>query len=246
MILSGGGHGRERGDRATSTRLSSEGEGNDMRIAVLGTGAVGTTVGARLVETGHEVRMGSRSAGNEKAVTWAAALGGAATEGTFADAASWGEVVLNATGGLVSIEALTAAGADNLSGKPLLDLSNPLDFSEGFPPKVVQPDGRSLGEHIAEAFPLARVVKTLNTMNADVMVHPRSLPGAHSVFVAGEDSDAKAVAAGLLRGFGWEESEIVDAGGIAAARGLELYLPLWLSLMGSFGSPSFNVSVVRA
>jgi predicted dinucleotide-binding enzyme len=216
-----------------------------MRIAVLGTGAVGAALGTRLVETGHEVRMGSRTAGNETAVAWASAQGDAAGAGTFADAAAWGEVVVNATGGLVSIEALTAAGAENLAGKPLLDVSNPLDFSGGFPPAVVQPDGRSLAEHIQETFPAARVVKTLNTMNADVMVHPRSLPGSHSVFVAGEDDDAKAVARDLLVGFGWTPAEVVDAGGIAAARGLELYLPLWLSLMGSLGTPTFNVSVVR-
>ncbi|HSN06583.1 MAG TPA: NAD(P)-binding domain-containing protein [Candidatus Angelobacter sp.] len=217
-----------------------------MRIAVLGTGSVGMTVGSRLLETGHEVRMGSRTAGNERAVAWVQAAGGSAGEGTFADAASWAEVVVNATGGLVSIEALTAAGAANLAGKPLLDVSNPLDFSGGFPPKVAQPDGRSLGELIQETFPAARVVKTLNTMTADVMVHPRALPGAHSVFLAGDDAAAKDVAAGLLRGFGWAPEEIVDVGGIEAARGLELYLPLWLTLMGTFGSPAFNVSVVRA
>lgn len=217
-----------------------------MRIAVLGTGTVGVAVGTRLAETGHEVRMGSRTAGNEKALAWVEAVGGSAAEGTFADVAAWGEVVVNATGGLVSIDALTAAGADNLAGKPLLDISNPLDFSGGFPPSVVQPDGRSLGEQIQAAFPEARVVKTLNTMNADVMVHPRSLGGAHSVFVAGDDDAAKAVARGLLLGFGWEDSEVLDVGGIAAARGLELYLPLWLGLMGSLGTPAFNVAVVRA
>jgi predicted dinucleotide-binding enzyme len=217
-----------------------------MRIAVLGTGAVGATLGSAFVASGHEVRMGSRTAGNEKALAWVEATGAGASEGTFADAASWGEVVVNATGGLVSLDALSAAGADNLAGKVLLDISNPLDFSEGFPPKVAQPDGRSLGELIQATFPAVKVVKTLNTMNADVMVHPRSLPGTHSVFVAGDDVEAKAVAGDLLRGLGWKSAEIVDAGGIGAARGLELYLPLWLSLMGSFGSPAFNVSVVRA
>jgi predicted dinucleotide-binding enzyme len=216
-----------------------------MRIAVLGTGAVGTTLGSAFVASGHEVRMGSRTAGNEKAVAWVEATGARASEGTFADAASWGEVVVNATGGLVSIDALTAAGSDNLAAKVLLDVSNPLDFSEGFPPKVAQPDGRSLGELIQATFPDALVVKTLNTMNADVMVHPRSLVGAHTVFVAGDDAEAKALARDLLVGFGWSPDEVVDAGGIAASRGLELYLPLWLSLLGSFGSPSFNVGVVR-
>ena len=216
-----------------------------MRIAVLGTGIVGTTLGSALVRSGHEVRMGSRTVGNEKSDAWAATAGERATVGTFADAAQFGEVVVNATGGLVSIDALTSAGADNLAGKPLIDVCNPLDFSEGFPPKIVQPDGRSLAEQIQDTFPQARVVKTLNTMNAAVMTDPRSLPGAHSVFVAGDDVDAKTVASSLLREFGWEDSEIVDTGPLSSARGLELYLPLWLSLMGSFGSPSFNVNVVR-
>jgi predicted dinucleotide-binding enzyme len=217
-----------------------------MRIAVLGTGVVGVALATRLVQTGHEVRMGSRSAGNDKAVAWVTATSAGASEGSFADAAAFGDVVVNATGGLVSIEALTAAGVDNLAGKVLLDIANPLDFSGGFPPKVLQPDGHSLGEQIQVAFPAARVVKTLNTMNADVMVHPRALSGSHTVFVAGDDAEAKAVARDLLLGFGWTDDEVIDAGGIAAARGLELYLPLWLSLMGSFGTPSFNVAVVRA
>jgi predicted dinucleotide-binding enzyme len=216
-----------------------------MRIAVLGTGVVGTTLGTGLVRSGHEVRMGSRTSGNEKALAWVAETGAGASEGTFADAAAWAEVVVNATGGLVSLDALAAAGADSLAGKVLLDVSNPLDFSGGFPPSVAQPDGRSIAEHIQETFPAARVVKTLNTMNAVIMTAPRSLPGSHSVFVAGDDADAKAVATALLAGFGWSPDEVVDAGGIVAARGLELYLPLWLSLMGSFGSPSFNVRVVR-
>ncbi len=217
-----------------------------MRIGVLGTGMVGHALGTRLVETGHEVMMGSRSAGNEKAVAWVQAVGDAGSEGSFADAAAFGEVLVNATGGLVSIQALSSAGADNLAGKVLLDVSNPLDFSDGFPPTVVQPDGRSLAEDIQAAFPRARVVKALNTMNADVMVHPRMLSAPHSVFLAGDDAEAKAVVRDLLLAFGWEDGEVIDAGGVRAARGLELYLPLWLSLMGSFGTPSFNVAVVRA
>lgn len=216
-----------------------------MRIAVLGTGVVGQTLGSRLVETGHEVRMGSRSAGNENAVAWAAAAGDAASEGSFRDAASFGEVVVNATGGLVSVEALSAAGADHLAGKVLVDVANPLDFSHGFPPSVVQPDGRSLAESIQAAFPEALVVKALNTMTADVMVHPRSLSGSHAVLLAGNDSQAKSVVTGLLQGFGWTADEVLDVGELHASRGLELYLPLWLNLMASLGSPAFNIAVVR-
>ena len=161
------------------------------------------------------------------------------------DAAAFGEVVVNATNGLVSIEALAAAGHQNLAGKVLLDVANPLDFSDGFPPRIAQPDGRSLAEQIQATFPDLRVVKTLNTMNATVMIDPRSLASHHSVFVAGDDHDAKQVASTLLGSLGWEPDEILDAGGLVAARGLELYLPLWLSLMGSLGSPTFNIHVVR-
>jgi 8-hydroxy-5-deazaflavin:NADPH oxidoreductase len=217
-----------------------------MRIAVLGTGVVGTTLGSGLVRAGHEVRLGSRTSGNEKAVAWVAQTGEGAGEGTFADAAAWSEVVVNATGGLVSLEALDAAGADNLAGKALLDISNPLDFSGGFPPVVVQPDGRSIAEQIQAAHPRAKVVKTLNTMNAVIMTDPRSLPGSHSVFVAGDDAEAKQLTTSLLAGFGWTSDEIVDAGPLTSARGLELYLPLWLSLMGALGNPNFNIQVVHA
>ncbi len=216
-----------------------------MRIAILGTGVVGTTLGTGFVRAGHEVRLGSRSADNENALQWATDVGAGASTGTFAEAAEFGEVVVNATGGLVSVEALTAAGHQNLAGKVLLDVANPLDFSDGFPPRIAQPDGRSLAEQIQASFPDVRVVKTLNTMTASVMVDPRSLPSQHSVFVAGDDAEAKQVASTLLGSLGWEPDEIVDAGGLVAARGLELYLPLWLALMGSLGSPAFNIHVVR-
>jgi predicted dinucleotide-binding enzyme len=216
-----------------------------MRIAILGTGVVGTTLGTGFVRAGHEVRLGSRSTDNEKALQWATDVGAGASTGTFAEAAEFGDVVVNATGGLVSVEALTAAGSQNLAGKVLLDVANPLDFSDGFPPRIAQPDGRSLAEQIQATFPDLRVVKTLNTMTASVMVDPRSLASRHSVFVAGDDPDAKQVASALLGSLGWEPDEIVDAGAIVAARGLELYLPLWLSLMGSLGSPTFNIHVVR-
>ncbi|MBI1378786.1 MAG: NADP oxidoreductase [Frankiales bacterium] len=216
-----------------------------MRIAVLGTGVVGTTLGTAFVRSGHEVRLGSRTADNATAAAWARDLGAPAGHGTFHDVAAWGEVVVNATAGLVTLDVLRSAGADALEGKAVLDVSNPLDFSGGFPPAVLQPEGRSVGEHVQEAFPGARVVKTLNTMTAAVMVDPRSLPAAHTVFVAGDDAEAKTLVGGLLADLGWAPDEVVDVGGIVAARGLELYLPLWLSLMSSFGTPAFNIRVVR-
>ena len=216
-----------------------------MRVAMIGTGVVGQTLGARLVGLGHEVRMGSRHAGGDQAVAWATAAGAAASEGTFADAAAFGEVVVNATAGSVSLDALRAAGVGNLSGKVLVDVSNPLDFSQGFPPTLSVCNTDSAGEQIQRAFPDARVVKALNTVTADVMVNPALMPGGHAVFVCGNDPDAKATVAGLLRGFGWSEGDIVDLGDISNARGLEMYLALWVRLMGHVRTRHFNIRLVR-
>ena len=170
-----------------------------MRIGVLGTGVVGQTLAGKLVELGHEVRMGSRQAGNEKAVDWARSAGDRASEGTFADAAASGELVINATTGGASLEALEAAGAENLAGKVLVDVANPLDFSEGMPPTLCVCNDDSLGERIQAAFPEARVVKALNTVNAAVMVAPDSLSESTNLFVCGNDAGAKAQVIELLR-----------------------------------------------
>jgi 8-hydroxy-5-deazaflavin:NADPH oxidoreductase len=215
-----------------------------MRIGVLGTGMVGQALATRLVETGHDVVMGSREAANEKAAAWVVAQPARAAAGTFADAAAHGEVVLNATGGTVSIDALRLAGAENLAGKVLIDVANPMKPDSGFPPQLDPVGDDSLAERIQREFPAARVVKTLNTMNCDVMVDPSIVPGEHDVFMAGEDASAKEVVRELLRAFGWPDSSIRDVGGIAAARGLEMYLIFWIGLRVSLGHNSFNVRVV--
>jgi predicted dinucleotide-binding enzyme len=206
---------------------------------------VGRTLGSKLAELGHEVRMGSREAGNEAAVEWARAAGEGASEGTLADAAEFGEIVINATAGGASLEALGAAGAEHLSGKVLVDVANPLDFSGGMPPILSVSNDDSLAERIQEAFPEARVVKALNTVNASVMVEPGALEEATTVFVCGNDSGAKAQVIELLETFGWLSGDIVDLGDISAARGTEMYLALWLRMMGAVGSPQFNIRIVR-
>jgi predicted dinucleotide-binding enzyme len=204
-----------------------------MKIGVLGTGVVGQTIASKLKELGHEVMIGSRTADNEKA------------DGTFADAAAFGEVVFNCTLGEASVEALRAAGPENLSGKTLIDVSNPLDFSQGMPPTLSVSNTDSLSEQIQREFPEAKVVKALNTINADVMVEPGRVPGEHNIFVCGNDDAAKGEARELISSFGWPAESIIDLGDISAARGTEGYLQLWLRLMGAIGTAEFNIKIVR-
>jgi predicted dinucleotide-binding enzyme len=227
-----------------------------MKIAVLGTGMVGRALSSRLAGLGHDVAIGTRDVdttlsaaepdrmGNVPFAQWHADHSEVRLL-TFADAGVHGEVIVNATAGGVSLAALEAAGADSLAGKVLMDVANTLDFSQGMPPILAVVNTDSLGEQIQRAFPGTRVVKTLNTMNASVMVDPSRVPGDHDVFVAGEDTDAKETVKGLLREFGWKDDNIVELGGIRSARGTEMYLPLWLSLFGVLGTADYNIKVVR-
>ena len=202
-----------------------------MRIGVLGTGVVGTTLAGKLRELGHDVRVGSRD--------------GSKGDGTFADVAGHGELVFNCTAGVASLAALEQAGAERLRDKVVVDVANPLDFSAGFPPRLSVCNDDSLAEQIQRRFPEARVVKALNTIGAPVMVDPAVVPEEHTVFVAGEDAAAKEEVVALLESMGWSRERILDLGGIAASRGLEMYLPLWLSLFQRHGSPVLNVRVVH-
>ncbi|WP_445155360.1 NADPH-dependent F420 reductase [Arthrobacter sp. Hor0625] len=226
-----------------------------MKIAVFGTGTVGPTVAAALAALGHDVVIGTRDPQATLARTEAGPMGGAPFSQWhadhsgipltgFAEAAAGSEIVVNATNGTGSLDALTAAGADNLAGKVVVDIANPLDFSQGFPPSLNPVNTDSLGEQLQRAFPEARVVKTLNTMNAAVMVDPASVAGGdHSVFISGNDADAKAVVAGLLAALG--HRDIIDLGDITTARGTEMLLPIWLRLWGAFGNADFNFKIAR-
>jgi predicted dinucleotide-binding enzyme len=215
-----------------------------MRIGILGTGVVGKTLATKLAKLGHDVRMGSRSAGGEKARGWVKDAGGKSSEGTFADAAAHAEIVFNCTSGLGSLEALRAAGAKNLEGKTLIDVANPLDFSKGMPPTLSVCNTESLGEQIQRAFPTAHVVKSLNTVSANVMVNPSIIPGVHDMFVSGNDAKAKAQVIDLLKtGLGWKE--VIDLGDITGARAQEMYLALWVRLFMKFETPNVNIRVAR-
>src|SRR5438876_908990 len=159
------------------------------------------------------------------------------------NAAAFGKLVFNCTSGDASLDVLRAAGAENLTGKALVDVANTLDFSQGRPPSLLVTTKESLAEQIQSAFPEARVVKTLNTMNCEVMVDPSLVPGRHNVFVSGNDESAKSEVKGLLQSFGWPGEDILDLGDITTARGPELYIPLWLRLYGTVGSGPCNLAL---
>jgi 8-hydroxy-5-deazaflavin:NADPH oxidoreductase len=227
-----------------------------MRIAVLGTGMVGRAIAGKLSELGHEVVVGTRDPaatlarqepdfyGNPPFAAWQAEHPAVRLAG-LADAAAHGEVVVDATAGAAALEALRLAGEANLDGKVLVDVANPLDFSQGMPPSLSVVNTDCLGECIQREFPAARVVKTLNTVNAMVMVDPGLVGGGdHTVFVSGNAPEAKALVTGLLTdGFGWRD--VVDLGDITTARGPEMFMALWLRLMGSLRTPMLNIKVVR-
>ena len=214
-----------------------------MKIGVLGTGAVGSTLASKLVSLGHEVRMGARSSTNEKAAAWARSAGPGGSAGTFADAAAFGEMIFNCTNGAGTMAALDAAGDASLRGKVLVDVANPLDFSRGMPPTLLISNTDSLGEQVQRAHPDTRVVKALNTMNCNVMVNPAQVPGEHDVFLCGNDPAAKAEVSALLRSFGWQN--IVDVGDISASRGQEMLVIIWARLFGVLQTPTFNFHVAR-
>lgn len=220
-----------------------------MRIAILGTGTVGQTIGTKLTQLGHEVYMGSREAANPKAVAWANkenlhkdSTQKRALFGTFANAAAFGEVVFNCTLGSASLDALRMAGAENLRGKILIDTANPLDYStDSWALTIVGDD--SLGEQIQREFPDAFVVKTLNTINCDVMVNPNKLSAGSDIFLSGDSAAAKARVASYMRDwFGWRS--IIDLGDIATSRAVEMYIPLWRSLRKYIKSYDFNIKIV--
>jgi len=225
-----------------------------MKIAVLGTGMAGRTLAARLFALGHEVTIGTRDPAETMGRTESDRMGNppfsvwAATHpqvrlATFSEAAAYSELVINATNGSETLQALELAGADNLAGKVLIDISNPLDVSRGFPPTLFVKDTDSLGEQVQRAFPEARVVKTLNTLTAHLMVNPTTLESESSVFVSGNDADAKATVTRLLESFG--HTDVIDLGDITTARGTEMLIPVWLRLMAALGTPMFNYKIVR-
>lgn len=228
-----------------------------MKIGVFGTGVVGQVIAEKLESLGHDVMLGTRdvqqgmareakdNSGRPALKDWMAAHPKVKL-GTFTEAAAHAELIVNATSGSGALEALKLAGEQNLGSKVMLDISNPLDFSKGFPPSLSVCNTDSLGEQLQRAFPQLRVVKGLNTLTCFLMVAPRMLPGTHHLFLCGNDADAKAEVRKLLGSFGWADAEMVDLGDITNARGTEQLLPIWVRLYGKFQNPMFNFSIVRA
>ena len=225
-----------------------------MNIAVLGTGMVGRALAGRLSGLGHTVVVGTRDPqatltraeadgmGNPPYATWAAEHPGV-TLATFAEATTGADLVVNASSGAATLDVLGLAGEENLADKPLLDIANPLDFSRGFPPTLFVKDDDSLAEQVQRAYPRAKVVKTLNTLTAALMVEPKLLDESSTVFVSGDDAQAKATVVSLLESFGHDD--VIDLGPLETARGTEMLLPIWLRLMGTLGTGQFNVKIVR-
>jgi len=215
-----------------------------MRFGVFGTGEVGQALATKLVSLGHEVMLGSRQRGNEKAVAWSQRVGELGREGSFADAAQFGDILINATGGQVSLSALQAAGVADLPGMLLIDVSNPLQWTEsGVGLCVCNTD--SVGEQIQRAFPKLRVVKTLCTVNNQVMVNPSVVPGQHTMFLCGNDAAAKQQMLSILQEFGWPAENCMDLGDITASRAIEMLILLWLKVYDVVDTLHFNLHVVH-
>ena len=230
-----------------------------MKIAIIGTGTVGQTIASKLITLGHHVMIGTRNVSEKLASTAKDAYGNPPFAewystnsnvklGTFAEAASFGEMVFNATQGVTSVNALKHAGEENFTGKIIIDISNPLDFSKGMPPGLLPElsNTNSLGEEIQKKFSDSKVVKTLNTMWCGIMANPAMIGnGGHVNYICGNDTDAKLKVKLLLNEFGWKNENILDLGDITAARGTEAVLPLWLRIMGTIQNGAFNFKIVK-
>ena len=215
------------------------------KIAVFGTGVVGNTIGKKLIQLGYQVMMGSRVANNEKAMDWVKAMGKNASAATFADAASFGEIIFNCTKGEVELEIFKEAGVEKFTNKIVVDISNPLDFSKGMPPSLIPEytNTNSLAEEIQKLLPDAAVVKTLNMVNFEIMVEPGKSGGDPTMFMSGNNNEAKEKVKVFLEQFGWKD--ILDLGDITTARGSEMLLPIWLRIYMATGNGYFAFKIIR-
>src|SRR6476469_2079756 len=220
-----------------------------MKIGVLGTGTVGEAIASALIEKGYDVMMGSRTQNNKKAAEWVENSNEHASQGNFNDAAAFGEMLFLCLNGANALQAISSVNKENFDGKIVVDITNPLDFTKGLPPQIVEGLGNSnsLGEEIQKAMPDSFVVKTLNTVNYKLMVDAREVNKAdHNLFICGNDAEAKnKVRKFLADNFNWKADKIIDLGGIESARAVEAIVPFWVLVYRSLGTPLFNFKIVK-
>lgn len=215
-----------------------------MRYGVLGTGDVAQTIAEKLLELGHEVLMGSRTKTNEKATMWANKNGDMAFCGTFADAAVFGERIFNCVRGIYTLEALQAAGTDNMKGKILIDLSNPYLYIDGHISLATEYAGSTcLGEEVQKFLPDTKVVKTLNFIGSVMMTNQRELPEPATGFYCGNDAEAKKAVKNILEDFGWKDT--FDMGDISMSRYTEMLGAFWVPVFGQLGTMQWGFKLVR-
>jgi 8-hydroxy-5-deazaflavin:NADPH oxidoreductase len=221
-----------------------------MKIAILGTGNVGQTYASKFIELGHEVMIGTRNPDDtrkkEKFTEWHT-TNSKVQLATFADTVAFGEIIVNALQGTATIDVVKSISLSLFDNKILMDVSNPLDSSKGFPPTLLEGlnNTNSLAEEIQKALPNAKIVKALSTMWCGIMVNPKMIAnGDHNAFIAGNDLEAKTRVKELMASFGWITNNILDLGDITKARGVEMYLPLWLSIYGATNNGAFNIKIV--
>ena len=215
-----------------------------MKYGILGTGNVAQTIGSKLIQLGHQVKLGSRNANNEKALAWAKNNGKNASAGTFKDAASFGDRIFNCVHGVNSIEAITSAGIENFKNKILIDISNPYNYKDGH--IIIDPKysgNTCLGEEIQKFLPDAKVVKTLNYLGYNLMTNPDSLAEPITGFYLGNDNKAKEVVNQILHDFGWKDT--LDIGDISMSRYTEMLGAFWVPVYGKVGNMNWGFKLVR-
>jgi predicted dinucleotide-binding enzyme len=196
-----------------------------MKIGILGTGEVGQKLGSGFAALGHDVKMGTRDPKNEKVKAWVAKNGSRASAGTFAEAAGFGELTILATAWSGTENAIQLAKPRNLTGKIVIDTTNPLIFHENAPPGLALGRTDSAGEQVQRWLPEARVVKAFNIVGNAHMVNPQFPGGPPDMFICGNDQAAKAKVTEICAAFGWP---VIDLGGIEGARLLEPLAMTWI------------------
>jgi len=205
-----------------------------MKIGILGTGDVGRALGVGFIALGHQVKIGARTAGHEKAMEWVGEAGPNASQGTFAEAAEFGEIIVFATLGVANPEVVRVIAPESFAGKVVVDVTNPLDFSGGFPPDLATKGDDSGGETLQRMIPEAKVVKAFNTVPNALMFRPELPGGPPDMFIAGDEAGAKATVTKILNDFGWPR--VVDMGGIKSSRWLEAMCIAWVLACSATGN----------